>query len=89
MAGRDPRAGRRACWSPTARATPRPTRSPTWRTAASCSWARASSVYEGMLVGENARPADMDVNVTKQKKLTNMRASTADEADPPHAAPRS
>jgi len=38
------------------------------------------SVYEGMLVGENARPADMDVNVTKQKKLTNMRASTADEA---------
>jgi len=37
-------------------------------------------VYEGMLVGENARPADMDVNVTKAKKLTNMRASTADEA---------
>ncbi len=38
------------------------------------------SVYEGMLVGENARPADMDVNVTKAKKLTNMRASTADDA---------
>jgi GTP-binding protein len=38
------------------------------------------SVYEGMLVGENSRPDDMDVNVTKQKKLTNMRASTADEA---------
>ena len=38
------------------------------------------AVYEGMLVGENARPADMDVNVTKGKKLTNMRASTADEA---------
>jgi GTP-binding protein len=38
------------------------------------------SVYEGMIVGENARPADMDVNVTKAKKLTNMRASTADEA---------
>jgi len=37
-------------------------------------------VYEGMIVGENARPADMDVNVTRQKKLTNMRASTADEA---------
>jgi GTP-binding protein len=37
-------------------------------------------VYEGMIVGENARPADMDVNVTKAKKLTNMRASTADEA---------
>jgi GTP-binding protein len=37
-------------------------------------------VYEGMVVGENARPDDMDVNVTRQKKLTNMRASTADEA---------
>jgi GTP-binding protein len=37
-------------------------------------------VYEGMVVGENSRPDDMDVNVTKQKKLTNMRASTADEA---------
>ena len=37
-------------------------------------------VYEGMIVGENSRPADMDVNITKAKKLTNMRASTADEA---------
>ena len=39
-----------------------------------------TAVYEGMIAGENARPDDMDVNVTKQKKLTNMRASTADEA---------
>ncbi len=39
-----------------------------------------TTVYEGMIVGENARLADMDVNVTKQKKLTNMRASTSDEA---------
>jgi GTP-binding protein len=38
------------------------------------------AVYEGMLVGENSRPADMDVNITRQKKLTNMRASTADDA---------
>jgi GTP-binding protein len=38
------------------------------------------SVYEGMLIGENARSNDMDVNVTKEKKQTNMRASTADEA---------
>jgi GTP-binding protein len=37
-------------------------------------------VYEGMLVGENAREKDMDVNIVKEKKLTNMRASTADEA---------
>jgi GTP-binding protein len=40
----------------------------------------ATSVYEGMVIGENARPRDMDVNVTKEKKQTNMRASTADEA---------
>jgi len=39
-----------------------------------------TAVYEGMIVGENSRPADMDVNVIRQKKLTNMRASTADEA---------
>ncbi len=37
-------------------------------------------VYEGMIIGENARQRDMDVNVTKEKKHTNMRASTADEA---------
>jgi GTP-binding protein len=37
-------------------------------------------VYEGMIVGENSRDADMDVNVTKEKKQTNMRASSADEA---------
>ena len=37
-------------------------------------------VYEGMIIGENARPADMDVNITKEKKQTNMRASSADEA---------
>ena len=39
-----------------------------------------TEVYEGMIIGENARPADLDVNVTKEKKLTNMRASTAEEA---------
>jgi GTP-binding protein len=39
-----------------------------------------TAVYEGMIVGENSRPSDMDVNVTKEKKQTNMRASTADEA---------
>ncbi|HUO73607.1 MAG TPA: translational GTPase TypA, partial [Solirubrobacteraceae bacterium] len=36
-------------------------------------------VYEGMIVGENARPEDLDVNPTKEKHLTNMRSSTADE----------
>jgi GTP-binding protein len=42
--------------------------------------APGTEVYEGMIVGENARAADLDVNIVKEKKLTNMRASTADEA---------
>ncbi len=40
----------------------------------------ATTVYEGMIIGENSRQSDIDVNVTKEKKQTNMRASTADEA---------
>ena len=36
-------------------------------------------VYEGMIVGENARAEDLDVNATKEKKLTNMRAASSDE----------
>src|SRR5438067_10331974 len=39
-----------------------------------------TDVYEGMIIGENARDVDLDVNVVREKKLTNMRASTADEA---------
>jgi GTP-binding protein len=38
-----------------------------------------TEVYEGMIVGENSRSDDMDVNPTKEKKLTNMRSSTGDE----------
>jgi GTP-binding protein len=41
--------------------------------------APGTEVYEGMVVGENARAEDLDVNPTKEKKLTNMRSSTADE----------
>jgi GTP-binding protein len=37
------------------------------------------AVYEGMIIGENARPGDMDVNPTREKKLTNMRSKGADE----------
>ena len=37
-------------------------------------------VYEGMIVGENSRQDDLDVNITKEKKLTNMRASGSDQA---------
>jgi GTP-binding protein len=40
----------------------------------------AIEVYEGMVVGENSREQDMDVNVCKEKKQTNMRSSSADEA---------
>jgi GTP-binding protein len=39
-----------------------------------------TKVYEGMVIGENARAVDLDVNAIKEKKLTNMRASSADEA---------
>jgi len=40
-----------------------------------------TEVYEGMIVGENSRTDDMDVNITKEKKVTNMRQSTADELE--------
>jgi GTP-binding protein len=45
-------------------------------------------VYEGMVIGEHSRDNDLDVNVVREKKLTNMRASSADEAirlTPPRA----
>jgi GTP-binding protein len=47
-----------------------------------------TEVYEGMIVGENSRADDMDVNITKEKKLTNVRSSTGDELErliPPRA----
>ena len=40
-----------------------------------------AEVYEGMIVGENPRPEDMDVNPTKEKKLTNVRSSTGEELE--------
>ena len=40
-----------------------------------------TEVYEGQIVGENSRADDMDVNITKEKKLTNMRSSTGDELE--------
>jgi GTP-binding protein len=40
-----------------------------------------AEVYEGMVVGENPRAEDLDVNVTREKKLTNMRSSTGDELE--------
>ena len=41
--------------------------------------APGDAVYEGMIVGENSRPGDMDVNPTREKKLTNMRSKASDE----------
>ena len=41
--------------------------------------APGEQVYEGMIVGENVRPGDMEVNITKEKKLSNMRTTAADE----------
>ncbi len=41
----------------------------------------ATEVYQGMLVGENSRGDDMDVNITREKKLTNMRSSTGEELE--------
>lgn len=40
-----------------------------------------TEVYEGMIIGENSRSDDMDVNITKEKKLTNMRAASADTTE--------
>ncbi|MCZ2810144.1 MULTISPECIES: translational GTPase TypA [unclassified Modestobacter] len=40
-----------------------------------------TAVYEGMVIGENSRPDDMDVNITKEKKLTNMRKATSEELE--------
>ncbi len=40
-----------------------------------------TEVYEGMIIGENSRADDMDVNITKEKKLTNMRSATGDELE--------
>ena len=43
--------------------------------------APTTEVYEGMIVGENSRVDDMDVNITKEKKLTNIRSAGADELE--------
>ena len=48
--------------------------------------APGDELYEGMIVGENSRDNDLDVNAAKPKKLTNMRASSADDPRPPDPA---
>ena len=49
------------------------------QSAGSCSSGPGEEVYEGMIVGENSRAEDLDVNAVREKKLTNIRSSTADE----------
>ena len=76
VAGRDRHAAHRARWWRTAPARRPATRSSICRSAARFSSTPGTEVYEGMIVGENARDSDLDVNIVKEKKLTNMRAST-------------
>ena len=65
-----------ARWSPTAAARRPATRCSRCRSAGQLFVGPGVEVYEGMVVGENARADDMDVNPTKEKKLTNIRSST-------------
>ena len=73
------RAGSAGSWWPTVRAPSWPSPWATSRSGARCSCPPGDLVYEGMVVGESARPGDMDVNVTKEKKLTNMRTTASDD----------
>ena len=70
--------GPAARWWPTAAARPRRSPCSACRSAARCSSGPGEEVYEGMIVGENAKPEDLDVNAVKEKHLTNIRSSTAD-----------
>ena len=77
-----------APWSPTAPARSRPTPSTTCSCGASCSSARATQVYEGMVVGENARPGDMVVNVTTREAEDQHPHPRRRRRHQAHAAPR-
>ena len=58
----------------------------TWKSAARCSSIRAKRSIEGMIIGENSRGDDLDVNPLKAKQLTNIRATVEGRGDPPDAA---
>ena len=68
-----------ACWSRWSPARSWPSGSTRCKSGPKCSSRPGDEVYEGMIVGENSRTEDMAVNPTKEKKLTNMRASGSDE----------
>ena len=69
------RAGSAGCWWPTAKGSVVAFALGNLQERAQMFVAPGDPVYEGMIVGENSRPGDMDVNVTKEKKLTNMRTT--------------
>ena len=72
--------GHPACWSGTGRASPTRTACSTSRSAAQLFIGAGVEVYEGMIIGENTPAGDMDVNPTKEKKLTNIRTHRHDES---------
>ncbi len=81
-------AARTACWSRRKVARPPPTPSGSSPKRAAFFVGPGVEVYEGMIVGENARDVDMVVNPIREKKLTNMRSSGADDMIQLEASPR-
>ena len=69
-----------ACWFRPKTAKRWPMASGIWKSAASCSWSPGTKVYEGMIIGQNAKDNDLDVNPAKAKQLTNIRTTSKDEA---------
>ena len=73
--------GRPARWSPTGPASPPPYAMFNLQERGTLFVAPGTEVYEGMIVGENSRSDDMDVNITKERKLTNVRQSSGEELE--------
>ena len=78
VGGRDAHAARAARWWPTAAARPPSFALFGLQERGTLFVGPGEEVYEGMIVGENAKPEDLDVNAVKEKHLTNIRSSTAD-----------
>ena len=82
MAGRDSRIVSRERWCLTATAFRPPTRLWGLQERGELFVGPGEEVYEGMVVGENARDNDLDVNIVREKKLTNMRSSDGGRSHP-------
>ena len=81
MVRRDAGCGRPARWSPTGPASATAYAMFSLQERGSLFVEPGTEVYEGMIVGENSRSDDMDVNIAKEKKLTNMRQSAGEELE--------